>query len=132
MWDAFSLVWPNILGVRVRFSNFIVTYLSRLSTLVLEVQPYLIILFWPHFGYFWPFLGLSGLFLAWVGVQKFFLKPINVDYQFWFWNYSPMFSSFGPFLGIWGYFWGTGQVEQLFWNLLTYPNNFCFGSMWFL
>ena len=35
--------------------NFIVTYLCRLSTLVLGVQPYLIILVWPHLGISCPF-----------------------------------------------------------------------------
>ena len=45
----------------VRFENFFGTYLCRLSTLVLEVQSYLIILIWPHLGYFLPFLCLSEL-----------------------------------------------------------------------
>ena len=49
------------------------TYLCRLSTLVLKVHPYLIILILPgpHLGYFLPFLDLSGLFLTWDGVKKF-------------------------------------------------------------
>ena len=150
---TFCLVWPrmgcfcpcwalhqDIFWVRVRFNNFIVTYLRRLSTLVLEAQPYLIILIWPHLGYFQPFLCLSWLFLDWIWGSKRFLKPVYVDYQFWIWNYSPIcFFSFGRFWGLfgsfwalWGYFWGWGQVQILFWDLLTQPNNFCFGSMWFL
>ena len=113
--------------VSVRFNNFIVTYLRRLSTLVLEVQPYLIILIWPHLGVFLavfrPFGAFFGLDLG----LNTFLKPVYVDYQFWLWNYSPIcFFSFGPFWGLfgsfwalWGYFWGWGQVRILFWDLLT-------------
>ena len=103
------------------------TNLRRLSTLVLEVQPYLIILIWPHLGVFLvlfrPFGAFFGLDLG----LKTFLKPVYVDYQFWLWNYSPIcFFSFGPFWGLfgsfwalWGYFWGWGQVQKLFWDLLT-------------
>ena len=75
---SFCLVWPrmgcfcpcwalhqDIFGVRVRFNNFIVTYLRRLSTLVLKVQTYLIILIWTHLGVFLalfrPFGAIFGL-----------------------------------------------------------------------
>ena len=114
-------------SVSVRFNNFIVTYLRRLSTLVLEVHTYLIILIWPHLGVFLavfrPFGAFSGLDLG----LKTFLKPVYVDYQFWLWNYSPIcFFLFGPFWGLfgsfwalWGYFWGWGQVRILFWAILT-------------
>ena len=37
---------------------------------------------------------------------KQFLKPINVNYQFWFWNYNPIFcfhsALFGAFLDLFG------------------------------
>ena len=65
------------------------TVRCRLSTLILEVQPYLIILIWPHLGVFLvlfrPFGAFFGLDLG----LKTFLKPVYVDYQFWLWNYSP-------------------------------------------
>ena len=87
------------------------TNLGRLSTLVLEVQPYLIILIWPHLGVFLvlfrPFGAFFGLDLG----LKTFLKPVYVDYQFWLWNYSPIwFFSFGPFWGLFGSFWARGAI----------------------
>ena len=98
----------DILGVRVRFNNFIVTYLCRLSTLVLKVQPYLIVLIWSQLGYFLHILVLLGLFFGLGWGPKRFLTPINVDYQFWFWNYSPIFffhwAQFGVFLDLFGPF----------------------------
>ena len=37
------------------------------------------------------------------------MKPINVDYQFWFWNYNPIFcfdsAPFWAFLDLFGPFW---------------------------
>ena len=96
----------DILGVRLRLNNFIVTYLCRLSTLVLKVQPYLIVLIWSQLGYFLHILVLLGLFFGLGWGPKRFLTPINVDYQFWFWNYSPIFffhwAPFGPFGAIFG------------------------------
>ena len=93
------------------------TYLCRLSTLVLEVQPYLIILIWPHLG---VFLALSGLFFGLDLGFKTFWKPVYVDYQFWLWNYSPIwFFSLDLFFAPWSYFWGWVQVQILFWDLLT-------------
>ena len=64
----------------------------------------------PLFGAFLPFLGLSGLFLDWVGAQKGFrnLSIQTINFNF----------------GI--------TTQNIFWDLLTQPNNFCFGSMWFL
>ena len=97
----------DIFWVRVRFNNFIVTYLHRLSTLVLKVQPYLIILIWPHLGVFLvlfrPFGAFFGLDLG----LKTFLKPVYVDYQFWLWNFSPIWfffhsAPFGAFLDLFG------------------------------
>ena len=108
--------------VSVRFNNFIVTYLRRLSTLVLEVQPYLIILIWPHLGVFLavfrPFGAFFGLDLG----LNTFLKPVYVDYQFWLWNYSPICFFFirpllGPFwifLGPLGLFLGLGSGPNPF------------------
>ena len=68
VWGVFALVGPFIkifFGVRVRFNNFIVTYLRRLSTLVLKVQTYLIILILTHLGVFLalfrPFGAIFGL-----------------------------------------------------------------------
>ena len=45
----------DILWVRLRFNNFIVIYLCRLSTLDLKIEPYLIVLVWPNLGIFCPF-----------------------------------------------------------------------------
>ena len=42
------------------------TYLRRLSTLVLEVKPYLIILIWPHLGVFLALFRPFGVFF-WIG-----------------------------------------------------------------
>ena len=76
VWGVFALVGPFIkifFGVRVRFNNFIVTYLRRLSTLVLKVQTYLIILIWTHLGVFLalfrPFGAIFGLDF---GFKKYF------------------------------------------------------------
>ena len=80
----FGAIFGGLL-VRVRFKNIFGTYLCKQSSLVLEIQPYLLFLIRPSLG---PFLH---------------------------------------FLGLWGYFWGWGQVQQLFWDLLTYTNNFYFG-----
>ena len=98
------------------------TNLRRLSTLVLEVQPYLIILIWPHLGVFLavfrPFGAFFGLDLG----LNTFLKPVYVDYQFWLWNYSPICFFFirpllGPFwifLGPLGLFLGLGSGPNPF------------------
>jgi len=79
----------------------------------------------PFGVFFAPFSSFRAIFgLGWG--PKRFLTPINVDYQFWFWNYNPIFFSFGPIWGLfgpfwalWGYFWGWVQVQKLFWDLLT-------------
>ena len=142
VWGVFALVGPFIKEFlnqgKIQF-----LYCDQLTQTInfgLEVQPYLIILIWPHLGVFLavfrPFGAFFGLDLG----LKTFLKPVYVDYQFWLWNYSPIwFFSFGHFWGLfgsfwapWGYFWVWVQVQILFWDLLTQPNNFCFGSMWFL
>ena len=103
------------------FNNFIVTYLCRLSTLVLKVQPYLIVLIWSQLGYFLHILVLLGLFFGLGWGPKRFLTPINVDYQFWFWNYNPIFcfhsAPFGAFLDLFGSFgaiFGVGVRSESF------------------
>ena len=76
---------------------------------------------------FWP----VGLFLGSRSDSKIFLEPTNVDYHFLFWKYStiflffigPNFGPFSTFWALWGYFWGGGQVQKLFWDLLTLTNN---------
>ena len=99
------------------------TYLCRLSTLVLKVQPYLIVLIWPHLGYFLHILVLLGLFFGLGWGPKRFLTPINVDYQFWFWNYSPIFffhsAQFGVFLDLFGPFGAIFGVGFRSKNFLT-------------
>ena len=58
---------------------------------------------------------------------KTFLELTIIDCQFLFWKYSPIFlffirPNFGPFCTFWalqGYFWGRGQVQKLFWDLIT-------------
>ena len=79
---CFCLCWAvyqDIFGVRVRFNNFIVTYLYRLSTFVLEVQPYLFVLNSATFWAFLHFLGPSGLFLGLGSCSKTFLGPAYID-----------------------------------------------------
>ena len=69
------------------------------------------------FAHFSPFRAIFGL--GWG--PKRFLTPINVDYQFWFWNYSPIFffhsAQFGVFLdlfGPFGAFFGVGFRSKNF------------------
>ena len=136
MLGLFALFGPfgAIFGVGVRFKNIFGTYQCRLSIFVSEVQPYLFIFNSAKFWAFLHFLGPSGLFFGLLGLflgsrsgSKIFLEPTNVDYQFLFWKYSPIFlffirPNFGPFCTFWalrGYFWGWGQVQKLFWDLLT-------------
>ena len=113
-----------ILGVRVRFNNFFVTQLCRLSTLVLEVQPYLIVLICPHLEHFCPFQAFQGLFLAWVGAQKGFrnlsMQTINFSFGITalpFFIHSAPFGAFwtlfGPFWALWSYF-GVGVRSNNF------------------
>ena len=80
------------------------------------------------FGPFWVIFWSMGLFLGSRSGSKTFFELTNVDYQFLFWKYSPIFWFFirpkvGPFFCIFwalqGYFWGWGQVQKLFWDLLT-------------
>ena len=64
--------------------------------------------FGVFFALFRPFGAIFGF--GW-GTKRF-LKLINVDYQFWFWNYrpillfsfGPIWGRFGPFWALWGYF----------------------------
>ena len=78
-------------------------------------------LFWVLRGYL---LGPLGLILGSRSGSKTFLEPTNVDYQFWFWKYSPIFclksakiGAFLPFLTLQGYLWGWSQVRKLFSNI---------------
>ena len=60
--------------------------------------------FGHFFALFRPLGAILGLGLG----LKRFLKPINVDYQFWFLNYNPVFcfhsALFGAFLDLFGPF----------------------------
>ena len=132
-----ELFWPYgaIFCIEVRFKNIFGTHLCRLYIFVLEVQPYLFVFISAKFWAFLHFLGstvifffdLLGLFLESRSGSKIFLEPSNVDYKFLFWKYSPIFLFFiGPILGLFctfwalrGYFWSWGQVQKLFWDLLT-------------
>ena len=79
----------------------------------------------PHFKSLSTFLGPSGLFFCPLElffsqdqVQNTLSEPTNIDYQFWFWKYSPIFlflirPNLGPFLlfqGFFGLFLGWGHV----------------------
>ena len=115
--------------------------------MVLKVQPYLIVLIWSQLGYFLHILVLLGLFFGLGWGPKRFLTPINVDYQFWFWNYSPIFffirpnlGSFWTFLGPLELFWGRVQVPKRFFKPINvdyqfwfwnYNPIFCFHSVLF-
>ena len=117
------------MGVGVRFKNFFGTYLRKQSTLVLEVQPYLLILFGHIWGLFCTFWGPSGylfgalrLLLGSGSGSKTFLEPINVDYQFLFWEVQPYFSFyFGP---IWDNFFYFLGPSGLFFRLLSGSKTF--------
>ena len=79
---CFALFGPfrAIFGVGVKFKNFFKTFLCKQSILVLEAQPYRLVLFGHIWGLFCTFWGLSGLLLALWGrgqVQKdFWYLPI--------------------------------------------------------
>ena len=98
-------------GAGVRFKIFFAPYLFRLSTLVLEVQHYLLFLIQPYLGLVFTFLGPSGLFFGPSGLFSgsesgltIILRPTNVDYQFLFLNYSPIFlSSIQPNLALFAF-----------------------------
>ena len=107
-------------------------------------------------GLFLHFLGSSGLFLmpfrasfvTGVRFKVIFLGPSNVDYQFWFWKYSPiflffigqflaLFALFGLFAAIFGVgvrfknFFGTYLCKQLTEVLEVQPYLFVFDSATF-
>ena len=125
------------------YQNLFGTYLCRQSTLVLKVQPYLFVFnfaaFWASFALFWGFSMLSygplGLFygplrLLWGALSG--SKPIFGTYQ---WSQSTLvlevlldlfcflfgqiWDLFCTFEAFWGYFCGRGEVQKLFWDLLT-------------
>ena len=132
--------------------NLFTPYLCRPSTLVLEVQRFLLFQFGPIWGsFFFTFFGpFRAIFLVFRVIFRvgsgltIILRPTNVDYQFLFLKYSPIFlfliwPNFGPFalfgpfgviffLARWGFFWGSGQAQKHFQNLQMQTINFCFGS----
>ena len=65
---------------------------------------------WDLFRTFLGPLGIFfplGLFLGLRSGSNTFLEPSNVDYQFWFWKYSPIFlillrPNLGPFFALFG------------------------------
>ena len=71
-----------------------------------------------YLGTFVHFSALQSYFLGLSPVKKIFLRPTNVDYQFWFWKYSPIFNSkFDPILGLFGPFganFGVGVRSKKF------------------
>ena len=70
-----------IFGVGVRFKNFLVTFLYRQSTLILEVQPHLLFLKHPYLGSLSHFfLALRGYFFALWG---YFWGWGQVQIHFW-------------------------------------------------
>ena len=91
----------------------------------------------------WKLKSETAFFRARV-LFKTFLWPTYVDYQLWFWKYSPNFfvlnlatfwASFalfwalwGYFLVLWGYFWSRGQVQKHFLVPLMQSINFDFGN----
>ena len=129
---SFFLIWPKmgpfcpfgpfrtILRVGDRFGNLIGTYLCRLSTLFLVAEPYVFFYSTPYGA----FCALFGPFGAVLG-----LGPTHIDYQFWFWMYSPNFlffnrlflGPFSPFWSLWSNFWGFDfdQVHGTYLNRLT-------------
>ena len=100
---------------------FIKTFLCRITTLVLEAQPYLFSFIYPIISlfYFFPFF-LSIMVPPWL-----FFGTNYVDYQFWILKNSPIFSfsiqSFlGLFVGLRNYFWGWGSGSNNFLDLHAY------------
>ena len=131
-----------LLGVGVRFKSIFWIYWFRLSSMVLEVQPYLFCIPAP-FRVSFAFLGPLGCFEFWLwsSVQKFYgevlMKSINFGFgstaQTFSFNLVP-FGPYSPFMspsrlmfGNFGtIFWGWGQVH--IWDLLINTINFGFGS----
>ena len=76
-WHFLDPFGGAILVVVVRFKNLFGTYLCKQSTLVLEVQPYLIVFasatFWVSISLFW---ALLSYFFCPLGL---FLEPNNAD-----------------------------------------------------
>ena len=90
-------------------------------------NPIFWLLIWPHLGHFFALFGPFGAIFG-VGARfKNFLGPTNVNNQLCFGSTALSFCfSFGQILGLFctflalrGYFWGWGQVQKLFWDLLT-------------
>ena len=114
-------------------NNLLETYQCRISTLVLEIQPYLFISIppiWSHFVVFGPL----EYYFGWSQVQKKFLDLILQTINFGFgvqpylFFYLAPFGAFLPFLGPSGYYLGWGQVPKIFWDLTMQTINFGFGS----
>ena len=78
------------------------------------------------------FFGPLRLFLAlflWLGSgSKTFLEITYVDNQLPIFSLliQPNLGPFGTFGAFQSYFWGQSQVQNLFWELLIYTNNFFF------
>ena len=81
-------------------------------------------------GLFCHFLGSLGLFLGLRSGSKTILEPIIVDYQFLFWNYSPIFLFLiGPNFGSFCTFWALRDVffcpvEVIFGDEVRFKNIF--------
>ena len=92
--------------------NIFGTYLCSQSPLVLEVQPYLFSFTSAKFG---AFFALCSYLWVWGQVHQNFLGLTFVEYQLWFWRYSPIFLFLvRPDLGL---FLGSGS--KTFWDRLT-------------
>ena len=87
--------------------------------------------FIPWISCLWGFFfGPLRLFLAlflWLGSgSKTFLEITYVDNQLPIFSLliQPNLGPFGTFGAFQSYFWGWSQVQNLFWELLIYTNNF--------
>ena len=102
--------------VGVRFKHFFGTYLCRQSSLVLEVQPFLFVFIWQHFGpllhFFQSFCAIFSALWGYFGSgsgsntflestykdnQLLFMKCSSIFLFFIWTNLVPFFAFFGPF-----------------------------------
>ena len=95
---------------------------TRLSTLVLEVKPYLSLSksaqFWAPFSFFYPAGQVVGL----ISCLKTVLGPNHIEYQlqiskycpFFCFQFGPIWGPFNPFWALMGYIWDWAHVWTLF------------------
>ena len=87
------------------------------------------------FGVF--FLSVGAIFGVEVRLENIFgtykcrlsIFVLEVQPYLFVFHSAKFWAFFCIFWALRGYFWGWGQVQKLFWDLLTQTNNFYFGSI---